>query len=66
MICPDCIETMIVQKKKLGHCSSKWLVCPKCGCRLKEDWPITETYKLGKFIDERERINKNKNDYKDF
>ncbi len=33
-ICPNCIEPLIKQRKKLGI-SSTWLVCPKCGLRTK-------------------------------
>jgi DNA-directed RNA polymerase subunit M/transcription elongation factor TFIIS len=66
MTCPDCIEKMIPQKKKLGIGSQKWQICPKCGCRLKEDSLITESYKVEVFFKNKDRINENKNDYKEF
>jgi DNA-directed RNA polymerase subunit M/transcription elongation factor TFIIS len=33
-ICPDCIETLMPNKKKLGS-KTNWLVCPKCGYRVR-------------------------------
>lgn len=35
MICPNCIEELIKDKKKLGQVKN-WLVCPKCGYRTRE------------------------------
>ena len=40
-ICPDCIEPLKRQSKKLGHLSA-WLVCPKCGFRTREQDLICE------------------------
>lgn len=66
MICPDCIVEMSPNKKKLGTGSQKWFVCPKCGCRLKEDgvWAIGNKKEL--FYKEKDRINSNINEYKEF
>jgi len=33
--CPNCIESLVPQKKRLGL-FNKWLVCPVCGYREKE------------------------------
>jgi hypothetical protein len=57
---------MTPQKKKLGIGSCKWQVCLKCGCRLKEDSQITVSYKQEVFFKNRDRINANKNEYKEF
>ena len=35
MICPNCIELLVKNKKKLGEVNN-WLVCPKCGYRTRE------------------------------
>lgn len=31
--CPECIEALIEEKRKLGRVE-KWLICPKCGMRI--------------------------------
>lgn len=31
--CPECIEELIEEKRKLGKVK-EWLVCPKCGIRI--------------------------------
>lgn len=35
MICPNCIEPLIKNKKKLGDVTN-WLVCPLCGYRTRQ------------------------------
>lgn len=34
MICPDCIEELVPNKKQLGN-KVNWMVCPKCGYRVR-------------------------------
>lgn len=35
MICPDCINELVPNRKQLGT-KVRWLVCPKCGYRVRE------------------------------
>lgn len=39
MICPDCIETLIPDRKQLGNVIN-WMVCPKCGLRTRRQHVI--------------------------
>ena len=57
---------MFSDKRKLGTGSHKWLVCPKCGCRLKEDCFTTKAKKNESFIKEKNRINSKINEYNEF
>jgi hypothetical protein len=41
--CPECVEELKRQRKKLGYENISWLVCLKCGFRKK---PETEYSKL--------------------
>ena len=34
--CPNCIEELVPQKKKLGRLIN-WMVCPKCGFRKRPE-----------------------------
>lgn len=42
MFCPNCVEKMIPNKKKLGEFKN-WLVCPKCGYRSREQKVVDTT-----------------------
>lgn len=46
--CPDCIEKLVKQSKKLGQFSC-WLVCPKCGYRTREKSVYEEDRELERF-----------------
>jgi DNA-directed RNA polymerase subunit M/transcription elongation factor TFIIS len=55
--CPDCIEKLVINRKKLGDLSV-WWVCPKCGYRTRTssiEW--TEHYAKENLIKERKIIN---------
>lgn len=43
MICPNCIEPLVKNKKKLGEVKN-WLVCPKCGYRTRESTEINAEF----------------------
>ena len=54
-VCPNCVERLQENKKKMGG-KTNWFICPKCGYRER---PIADGYRInnmGKFID-RIRIN---------
>jgi DNA-directed RNA polymerase subunit M/transcription elongation factor TFIIS len=38
--CPECCIELINNRKKLGKGSSKWLICPKCGYRIKDNYLV--------------------------
>lgn len=53
MICPDCIEELIPNRKKLGHLV-RWFICPKCGYRVRENSEHASEFKeYSRVIDER-------------
>ena len=55
--CPNCIEPLKRESKKLGSLS-RWLVCPKCGYRVREASILfDEKHKMERFEKEKERIN---------
>lgn len=63
-ICPDCIEKLKINRKKLGNLSV-WWICPKCGYRVRAfsiEW--TNHYAKEKIIEERKNTNRN-NYFKD-
>ena len=60
MICPNCIEPLVKDKKKLGQ-YSVWYVCKKCGLRIRPDTSFE--LKIEDFELEKERINSNKNKF---
>ena len=66
MICQECIVEMVPNKRKLGTGSHKWVVCPKCGCRLKKDSFSTTCRKKEVFFEQKKFINSNQNEYKEF
>ena len=55
--CPNCVELLKRQSKKLGKLSS-WYICPKCGYRTRE---MSEFYdekrQLEEFEEGKSRIN---------
>jgi hypothetical protein len=57
---------MVPNKRKFGTEGINWIVCPKCGCRLKEDCFTTKAKKTEDFIKERNRINYNSHKYNEF
>jgi hypothetical protein len=52
--CPDCIEQLKPQKRRLDSGSCKWLVCPTCGYRQKH---IDIELEIRNTKDEADRIN---------
>lgn len=60
--CPNCIEKLVPQTKKLGACT-KWNVCPICGYRER---PLTEnSNSIQNFIDRNRGIN-NSNHFREY
>jgi uncharacterized protein YbaR (Trm112 family) len=63
-ICPDCIEELVSNRKKLGELTN-WLVCPICGYRVRESSILfSDKREREIFTHELERTNKN-NCYQD-
>lgn len=60
--CPQCVEELIKDKKKLGGLSA-WLICPKCGLRKRKDSGNYLSQQLTNFEKRIERINLNENQY---
>lgn len=60
MICPNCIEPLIKDKKKLGQ-YSVWMICGKCGLRVRPD--VSFELEIEIFELEKKRINSNKNKF---
>jgi DNA-directed RNA polymerase subunit M/transcription elongation factor TFIIS len=56
--CPNCIEPLISESKKLGQVSI-WLVCPKCGLRKRPESKKSVIDSVGHFSDRRKSINSN-------
>ena len=49
-LCPQCIEPLVVQKKKLGL-SKHWFVCTKCGYRERASQRWETKTNAGSFIE---------------
>lgn len=49
-VCPNCIEPLILQKKKLGSMTN-WFICPTCGFRERPAHASITHAKTGNFID---------------
>lgn len=62
MLCPNCVEKLVKQKKKLGDVKN-WMVCPKCGYRQRPHDGI-DIQKMGRFID-RIKENNSSNHFKE-
>jgi len=60
--CPDCIEPLIPNKKKLGN-NCKWFICQKCGMRIKPSSAFYTLQELGRFLDKKDKLNLNKNQF---
>lgn len=54
--CPNCVEQLSKQSKKLGNLSS-WLVCPKCGYRTRAKSFYMEEKEIQDFYKQKEAIN---------
>jgi len=61
-ICPDCIEPLIKDSKKLAMCTH-WMICPKCGHRERPDKDVIDFRKVGSFIDRIRKSNRNENQF---
>lgn len=48
-VCPNCIEQLVLQKKKMGGCVN-WFVCPTCGYRERPASGSITHKKMGNFI----------------
>ena len=53
--CPDCIEKLVKQSKKLGQISV-WLVCPKCGYRKRPKQSWEEEKEWEQFKEYKDRV----------
>jgi len=61
--CPDCVEKLKSNRKQLGSLT-RWLVCPLCGYRVRENSIIFETNKAQEEFELRiNTINSNQNLY---
>lgn len=60
--CPQCVEELIKDKKKLGGLSI-WLICPKCGLRKRRDSEHYLSLQLFNFEKRIKRTNLNENQY---
>ena len=57
--CPQCVELLTPDHKKLGD-RSCWLVCPKCGLRMKVSYNDLEKAEgIEHFVARRKGINNN-------
>lgn len=57
--CENCGVELIVNRRKLGRGSTKWLICNSCGIRIKANSHWYKDQKLDNFIKEKNRINSN-------
>jgi predicted RNA-binding Zn-ribbon protein involved in translation (DUF1610 family) len=57
--CPNCIEALKRQSKKLGE-FSVWLVCPKCGYRQRETSEYSKRLQNDRFDIYKKCLNKTK------
>jgi predicted RNA-binding Zn-ribbon protein involved in translation (DUF1610 family) len=55
-VCPNCVETLVLQQKKLGGLYN-WFVCPKCGYRERPSCDGFAIQQTGNFIDNIKRKN---------
>jgi len=58
--CPDCIEPLVKDRKKLGR-YSVWLICPKCGYRKRPKSFLENAVEKEKFFEYKKQINQNLN-----
>lgn len=54
--CPECILELKKQSKKLG-CYSSYLICTKCGFKIRSKSELSKVKELEEFYKEKDRIN---------
>lgn len=57
--CPNCVEPLILNTKKLGKGSTKWLVCKSCGLRVKANSTYYDNQEFDEFMKTKDIINLN-------
>jgi len=61
-LCPDCVEQLKPDKKKLGS-KSNWFVCPTCGYRTRDLHYLDLQFDAEKMRKMKDRINNNETNF---